>query len=63
MSANNYETAICFFINGEKTPLKYRNILNRANFIKFVQKSWPEVQYINFYNKKSKAFAGREWLQ
>lgn len=63
MSANNYETAICFFIEGQKMPLKYRNIKNRANFEKFIQQSWPAVHYINYYNKQTKAFAGRVWLQ
>lgn len=63
MSANNYETAICFFINGEKTPLKYRNIKSRQSFERFIQTKWPAVNYINYYNKTTKAFAGRVWLQ
>jgi hypothetical protein len=62
--ANNYETAICFFIPAlNKTPLKYRNIKSRASLERFIQNKWPEVQYINYYNKVTKAFQGRTWLQ
>lgn len=64
MSMEKYETAICFFLKDEnKLPLKYRNIKNRANFERFIQSRWPGVHYINWYNKESKAYQGRTWLQ
>lgn len=62
-ASDNYETAICFFINNSQTPLKYRGINNRATFERFVQNKWPAVHYINWYNKKTKAYQGRTWLQ
>lgn len=64
MSAlSNYENAICFFINNSRPPLKYRTIKNRSSFERFIQNKWPEVHYINWYNKQTKAYQGRTWLQ
>lgn len=63
MSANNYETAICFFIENSQTPLKYRNIKSRKSFETWLQKAWPNAHYINYYNKTTKAYQGRTWLQ
>lgn len=63
MQQNNYETAICFFINGEKKPLKYRNIKSRQSFEKFIVAMWPNVHYINYYNKATKVYQGRTYLQ
>ena len=62
-ASDNYETAWCFFIDNSHHPIKYRNIKTRDNFIRFVQSTWPAVHYINWYNKKTKAYQGRTWLQ
>lgn len=60
---NNYETAVCFFPNNERIPLKYRNIKSRGNFERFIKTKWPAVQYINWYNKATKVFQGRTYFQ
>jgi hypothetical protein len=57
-----YQTAICFFHHSEgKSPLKYRNIRNRDNFLKFI--SMKGVLYCNFYDKATKQYIDRVWLQ
>lgn len=63
MSANSYETAIIFLIDKPGEPLKYRNIKSRKSFETWLQKAWPNAHYINYYNKTTKAYQGRTWIQ
>ena len=68
-TAMNYYTAIVFFppampgseLPGSgRPPAKYRNINRPQNF-----EVWAKRQgawYVNYYDKKSKAFSHRTWL-
>ena len=51
--------AICF-ISKDVAPLKYRGIHNKEKFEKFAKTKG--VAYINYYNKKTRIFAGRVYL-
>ena len=55
-----YYTAIVFFQDRTKTPMKYRNIKSKANFETFIKTKRP--WYINYYDKKTKAYDGRVYL-
>ena len=55
-----YLTAICFYKFNAQPPLKYRNIQNRAKFEDFIKQF--NVWYINYYDKKTKAFVERKYL-
>ena len=55
-----YLTAICFYKFNAKPPLKYRNIKNKAAFEAFIKKS--DVWYVNYYDKKTKAYIERIYL-
>jgi hypothetical protein len=58
-----YYTAIVFFKgNLKKTPLKYRNINNLEKFMSFVRDKWTDAIYYNLYDKKTKEFVRRQWL-
>jgi hypothetical protein len=54
-------TAIIF--KADKTPAKYRNITNVQKFKMFVLDRFPSALYINLYNKQTKQFAERIYLQ
>lgn len=55
-------TAIAFFPKGiANDPCKYRNISNPENFVKFAKKSG--FAYINWYDKETRKFEKREYLQ
>lgn len=54
-------TAIIF--KADKTPAKYRNITNVQKFKMFVLECFPGALYINLYNKQTKQFAERIYLQ
>jgi hypothetical protein len=54
-------TAIIF--KADKTAAKYRNITNVQNFKMFVLDRFPGALYINLYNKQTKQFAERIYLQ
>lgn len=51
--------AICF-IAKDIPPLKYRGIHNKEKFEKFAKTKG--VAYVNYYNKKTRIFAGRVYL-
>lgn len=52
---NQYYTIILFFPDeAERTPAKYRNINNIANFRRFADTTG--AKYMNVYNKQTKAF-------
>jgi len=54
-------TAIIF--KADKTAAKYRNITNVQKFKMFVLDRFPSALYINLYNKQTKQFAERIYLQ
>jgi len=54
-------TAIIF--KADKTAAKYRNITNVQMFKMFALDRFPGALYINLYNKQTKQFAERIYLQ
>ena len=54
-------TAIIF--KADKTAAKYRNITNVQKFKTFALECFPGALYINLYNKHTKQFAERIYLQ
>lgn len=58
--AKNLFTAIVFFGPGN-APHKYRNVSNRPAFAKFALSN--KAYYINWYDKRTREFVGREWLR
>jgi len=54
-------TAIIF--KADKTAAKYRNITNVQKFKMFVLDRFPNALYINLYNKHTKVFWERIYLQ
>jgi hypothetical protein len=54
-------TAIIFF--SDRSPAKYRNLQNLISFKKFVLGRYPSAMYYNLYDKKTKAYSGREYLK
>ena len=54
-------TAIIF--KADKTAAKYRNITNVQKFKLFVIDRFPNALYINLYNKQTKQFWERIYLQ
>jgi hypothetical protein len=55
-----YLTAICFYKFNSQPPLKYRNIKNIDKFEAFIIQRG--VWYVNYYDKKTKAFIERKYL-
>lgn len=55
-----YLTAICFYKFNAQPPLKYRNIKYRDRFEAFIKPKG--VWYVNYYDKKTKAFVDRQYL-
>lgn len=58
--------AICFTkaVPGQiPTALKYRKINNRERFIKFITNKHPDIWYINWYDKQSKNYIERTYIQ
>jgi hypothetical protein len=49
--------AICFFHDPIKNPLKYRNVYDDSNFLKFINNKG--CRYINFYFASNKKFSHR----
>lgn len=52
--AKQLMTAIAFNADktkGNKGYLKYRNVNDKAKFIAFLDKSYPDWRYVVFYNK------------
>jgi hypothetical protein len=59
----NYYTAIVFFQKEKnKSPYKYRNIDNFANFENFLKKTYQDLHYVNYYNKQNKLYYGRKYF-
>lgn len=54
-------TAIIFF--SDRSPAKYRNLQNLNSFKKFVLSRYASAMYYNLYDKKTKAYFGREYLK
>jgi hypothetical protein len=49
--------AICFYNDTNKQPLKYRNVYDDSNFLKFINNKG--CRYINFYFASNKKYSHR----
>lgn len=64
----NYFNAIVCCLDAEKWSFKkYHNIRNTdkhlSNFLAFAKDKFPGAQYVNFYNKDTKRFYERIYLE
>lgn len=60
---NKYYTAIVFFSPfTKKLPFKYRNIRDENNFVNFCKRKLPGSIYFNLYDKNTKYFVKRIWI-
>jgi hypothetical protein len=59
-----YYTAIVFFRSTDKMrPRKYRNINNLQSFKQFVIDKVSGAIYYNLYDKATKSFIKKEWIE
>jgi len=55
-------TAIVFFKDKSIAPFKYRNIDNFITFESYLFKTFQNIAYINYYDKESKQYFGRNYF-